>query len=127
MISHIHFQSIPVEDQDRALAFYTDKLCFDVHTDAPYGDNWRWIFLTLPGGQTRLHFAAKTEMEVHGEPALCLVSDDVDAECARLTQAGVAISQGPDDAPWAAGVRWATLRDTEDNIILIESFTAEGA
>lgn len=121
-VSRIHFQSIPVADQDRALAFYCEHLGFQVHTDAPYGDNWRWIFLTLPGAETRLHFAETKDMEVHGKPTLCLVCDDVDAECAKLAAAGVNITNGPDEAPWAPGVRWATIRDTEDNVILLESF-----
>jgi catechol 2,3-dioxygenase-like lactoylglutathione lyase family enzyme len=121
-IQRILFQSIPIADQDRALAFYTEMLGFEVHTDAPYGENWRWIFLTLPGAETRLHFAQHQDIQVNDKPALCLVTDDVDKECARLKEAGVIITNGPDDAPWANGVRWATLRDTEDNIILLESF-----
>ena len=121
-IQRIHFQSIPVRDQDRALRFYTEELGFEVHTDAPYGEGWRWIFLTLPGAQTRLHFAKPADIEVHGKPALCLVTDDVDAECRRLGERGANVTNPPQDAPWAAGVRWATLRVTEDNVILLESF-----
>lgn len=123
MITHINFQSIPVTDQDRALAFYRDKLGFAVHTDAPYSEGWRWIFLTLPDARTRLHFTKPEQLQGDPEvPILCLVSDDVDAEAARLSDAGVTIQSGPDDAPWAPGVRWAMIRDTENNLILLESF-----
>jgi len=120
-IKRIQFQSIPVADQDRALAFYTDHLGFDVHTDAPFSEIWRWIFLTIPRAETRLHFAEMKDMDIHDKPALCLACDDVDAECARLGAAGVNITNQPQDAPWAPGVRWATVRDTEDNVILLES------
>ena len=53
-ISRINFMSIPVADQDRAIAFYTGHLGFEGQTDAPYTDGWRWIFLKLPGADTRL-------------------------------------------------------------------------
>ena len=120
-VSHIHFQSIPVEDQTRAVDFYTSNLGFDVHTDAPYGDDWRWIFLTLPGAQTRLHFASKSEMQINDTPALCLVCDDVDDEAKSLAGNGVDITNGPDDAPWQPGVRWLMIRDSEGNLGLLES------
>lgn len=121
-VNRINFQSIPVADQDRALAFYTENLGFDVHTDVPYGDNWRWIFLTLKGAETRLQFASKTDMQINNKPALCLVCDSVDDEAAKLKNAGVTITDGPDDAPWQPGVRWLMIRDSEDNLVLLESF-----
>lgn len=121
-IKRILFQSIPVDDQDRALDFYTRALNFEVHTDAPYGDDWRWIFLTLPGAETRLHFAARKDMSVNDRPVLCLVCDSVDDEAKRLGALDVTITAGPDEAPWAPGTRWLMIRDSEDNLVLLESF-----
>ncbi len=118
---YINFVSIPVADQDRALAFYRDTLGFAVQVDVPYGPDWRWIFLSLPGGQARLHFAKRSELAVTGVPALTLVCDSVDAEAEGLRAKGVEITGGPDDAPWARGVRWMTLRDSEGNTVLMES------
>jgi len=120
-VTGIHFQSIPVEDQSRALDFYTRHLGFELHTDAPYGEDWRWIFLTLPGAQTRLHFARANDIQINGVPALCLVCDNVDDEAKTLTENGVEISGGPDDAPWQPGVRWLMIRDSEGNQVLLES------
>ena len=93
-LKRISFQSIPVDDQDRALAFYRDVLGFEVHTDAPMEKDWRWIFLTIPGAETRLQFAKRQDITVHDQPQ---------------------------DAPWLPSVRWATIRDSEDNILFIES------
>ena len=36
MIDHLKFMGIPVADQDRALAFYTEKLGFAVKVDATF-------------------------------------------------------------------------------------------
>jgi catechol 2,3-dioxygenase-like lactoylglutathione lyase family enzyme len=120
-VRRINFQSIPVDDQDRALAFYRDRLGFRVQTDAPYAEGWRWIFLSLPGAGTRLHFGRRSDCDVRGVPALALVCDSVDDEAARLAGTGVEIAGGPADAPWAAGVRWMTIKDSEGNLVLLES------
>lgn len=127
MFRRINFQSIPVADQDRALAFYRDVMGLEVRTDAPYGENWRWIFMAIPGAETMIQFARQEQVSVGGVPALCLVSDDVDTEVARLKALDVRIVDGPADAPWHRQVRYALIHDSEDNLILIQSSTAEGA
>ena len=120
-ITRISFQSVPVTDQDRALAFYRDVMGFEVQVDAPYEPDWRWIFLRIPGSGDRIQFAKATEIEVKGRPVLALVSDDVDAEAVRLTSLGATVTDLPQDAPWQPGVRWMLLRDSEGNGIFVES------
>jgi catechol 2,3-dioxygenase-like lactoylglutathione lyase family enzyme len=120
-LTHINFVSIPVADQDRALAFWRDVMGLTVQVDAPYAEGWRWIFLTLPDGKARLQFARMGEVQVTGVPALALACHSVDAEAERLRGLGVTIEGGPADAPWTQGVRWMTLRDSEGNLVLLES------
>ena len=120
MFSQIHFQSINVTDTGRALAFYTEKLGFSVHTNAPYGDD-RWIFLQIQGAQTLLHLNKAQNVERTERPDLVLVAEDVDETCKTLESKGAAIEGGPDDAPWAPGTRWAMIRDSEGNLILIQN------
>lgn len=48
----VRFVSIPVTDQDQSLAFYRDKLDFEVVTDQPFGSGQRWIELRPPGSET---------------------------------------------------------------------------
>ena len=123
-LQRISFQSIPVDDQDRALAFYRDVMDFEVQTDVPYEEGWRWIFLAIPGSQSRIQFARRTEITVDATtPVLALVSDDVDADFALWERRGACIDCAPDVAPWAKGVRWAMLRDSENNLIFVESRT----
>ena len=54
MITQIKFVGVPVSDQDRALAFYTDKLGFEVATDQAMGAGQRWIELRIANASTRL-------------------------------------------------------------------------
>jgi catechol 2,3-dioxygenase-like lactoylglutathione lyase family enzyme len=120
MFSHVHFQSIAVTDVDRARDFYRDKLGFAVERDNPYGET-RWIFMQLPGARTMLHFSIRDRVEPTGEPALVLVTDNVDATCAALVERGVPIRSGPADAPWNPGTRWAMIDDSEGNLVLIQT------
>jgi catechol 2,3-dioxygenase-like lactoylglutathione lyase family enzyme len=120
--TRINFTSVPVQDQDRALGFYTEHLGFEVTLDAPYAEGWRWIFLSVPGAETRLHFARRSELNwQEGMPVLALVTDSVDDDAKRFRSAGVEITAGPDDTPWAAGARYLIIKDSEGNPILLES------
>ncbi len=126
--SRIHFTPIPVEDQQRALEFYCDVLGMEVEMDAPYDDDWRWIFLKIPGAETFLQLARRSELEMSEEvPVLALVCDDTDAEAERLSKAGVKFETRPTDALWAEGARFALFRDSEGNLILMQSNLPEGA
>ena len=121
MFTHINFQSIGVTDQDRALAFYRDKLGLTVHTDVPYEQFGRWIFLQIAGARTMIHFGKRETEEKSDMPDLVLVTEDVDATCETLKSRGVTIHKGPDAAPWNPGTRWAMIHDTENNLILIQT------
>ncbi len=45
---------VPVDDQDAAIAFYTEKLGFELTSDVPFGEGERWVEVTPPGGGTAL-------------------------------------------------------------------------
>ena len=55
MITRLSHVSIYVLDQDSAYDFYVNKLGFKVHTDAPIGEDARWLTLTVPN-QPELEF-----------------------------------------------------------------------
>ncbi|MEO6014923.1 MAG: VOC family protein [Devosia sp.] len=120
MFKRIHFDTVPATDVIRARDFYRDKLGFSVERDNAYGDS-RWVFMRIPGADTLLHFDHQPSVPKTKTPALVLVTDDVDAACATLMARGVAITSGPDDAPWEPGTRWAMLDDSEGNLVLIQT------
>lgn len=116
---HIQFAELPVFDQDRAKAFYVEKLGFSVAADAPMGGDWRWIEVTPPGGTTNLHFIRKREES--DEPVLVLVDPDVAGVIERLRATGVEILSEPAEAPWQPGRLSAQFRDSEGNRMLLGS------
>lgn len=120
MISRIRFAELPVEDQDRAVEFYTEKLGLEVAVEAPYDNEWRWIELAIPGAETRLLLSRKADLpRPRDRPVLVLDVGNVDAEHEKLVERGVSFDQEPRPAPWDPSSRFALFRDSEDNLIMI--------
>jgi predicted enzyme related to lactoylglutathione lyase len=120
MFKRIHFDTVPAVDVERARDFYRDKLGFAVERDNPYGES-RWVFMRIAGSDTLLHFDKQDSVPKTQKPALVLVTDDVDATCETLRSRSVPIKQGPADAPWEPGTRWAMIDDSEGNLVLIQT------
>lgn len=115
-ITHASFVTLPVADQDRALRFYTDVLGFDVVADMsmPAG---RWLQVGPKGAQTVFTLAGPGmgEFEVGSARGIMLVTTDVDADCARLAEAGVRVD-GPAEYPWG---RMASFADPDGNGLML--------
>ncbi len=118
--------SIFVDDQDKALAFYTDVLGFVPKTDIPMGEH-RWLTVVspdVPDGTELLlepdeHPAVgpyKTALVDDGIPAASFGVDDVQAEYERLRGLGVVFTQEPLQME---PVTTAVLDDTCGNLIQI--------
>jgi catechol 2,3-dioxygenase-like lactoylglutathione lyase family enzyme len=116
--------SIFVDDQQRALDFYTGPLGFRVAADVPLGEH-RWITLVSPEqpGGTQLSLEPKDHPAVRpftdaitadGIPFLVLGVDDVRAEHARLAALGVTFTQPPTEL---GPVIVAVLDDTCGNLL----------
>jgi catechol 2,3-dioxygenase-like lactoylglutathione lyase family enzyme len=124
----INLTSVFVDDQAKALAFYTDKLGFVAKTDVPVGE-YRWLTLVSadePDGTELLlepdqHPAAKAytaALAADGIPSASFAVDDVAAVYADLSSRGVTFTQ----KPTAMGpVVTAVLDDTCGNLIQLSS------
>ena len=121
----IKLYSIFVDDQEKAIAFYTDVLGFRLSRDIPAGE-YRWIQLASPeGGDAELSLepnanpAAKTYQQAlfdQGIPITGFEVDDLEAECEKLKRRGVVFTM----EPTAAGeVSLAIFNDTCGNLIQI--------
>lgn len=102
MIRSVKFVSIPVSDQDRALAFYTEKLGFRVMTDQPFDENQRWIELQIPGAETRIAlFTADFHRDRIGSPFNgAFASDNVERTYGELRERGVEFLGEPKREAW---------------------------
>ncbi|MBE8471036.1 VOC family protein [Streptomyces justiciae] len=115
-ITHASFVTLPVSDQDRALRFYIDILGMTVTADRdmPQG---RWLQVAPEGAQTvfTLSGPGMGGFEPGSARGIMLVTTDVDADCARLAEAGVSV-QGPDELPWG---RMAAFTDPDGNGLML--------
>jgi predicted enzyme related to lactoylglutathione lyase len=121
-ILHILVAELPVIDQDRAKAFYTEHLACQLIADQPMGDSgWRWIELAFPFAVTNLHFIRRADDAPGAEPVMVLVDDNVEATIAALKACGVEIITEPQEAPWQPGRTVAEFRDSEGNRMVVAS------
>lgn len=120
----IYVTSVMVDDQAKALDFYTHKLGFKLKNDVPVGEH-RWLTVVSPedpeGTELLLEPGAhpavnpfKAALVEDGIPATSFKVDDIDAEYERLVSLGVTFTQTPMDA---GPVRMVVLDDTCGNLI----------
>lgn len=124
----MYIKSVAVDDQSKALAFYTETLGFEVKHDIPMGE-YRWLTLVSaddPDGvelglEPNAHPATQTyqaALKADGIPFTAFSVDDIEAEVARLQSAGVQFTQDLMDVGTA---KIAVFDDTCGNLIqLIE-------
>ncbi|MFJ9033205.1 VOC family protein [Streptomyces sp. NPDC102274] len=123
----IHLTSVFVDDQAKALRFYTEILGFVKKHDVPVGEKDRWLTVVSPdepGGTELLlepagHPAVKTYRDTlaqDGIPLAQFAVDDVKAEYERLRDLGVRFTQEPLEM---GAVTTAVFDDTCGNLIQI--------
>jgi catechol 2,3-dioxygenase-like lactoylglutathione lyase family enzyme len=118
--------SVLVDDQEKALRFYTDVLGFEKKEDIDMGDG-RW--LTVVSSQDRDGVELLLEPDAHpaakpfkaalvedGIPYASFGVDDLQAEFSRLRNLGVTFTQEPVDL---GPVKTAVFDDTCGNLIQI--------
>ena len=122
----IKLTSVYVDDQDKALRFYTDVLGFTKKTDVSQGP-YRWLTVASteePQG-TELQLAlndnpaAKAYQEAmfkQNQPAIMLFSDDIKADYERIKKKGGEFTMPPTDVT-ASTI--AQLKDGCGNLVQI--------
>lgn len=122
----IHLSSVFVDDQDKALRFYTEVLGFAKKVEVPVGE-YSWLTVVSPqdpeGIQLLLEPAAhpavgpfRSALFGDGIPVTSFAVDDVQAEYERLRGLGVHFTQEP---TVMGPVTTAVLDDTCGNLIQI--------
>ncbi len=114
MITHVKFITVPVQDQERALDFYTEKLGFTVITDQPFDGAQRWIELRVPKAETRVVlFTSDANRDRIGTfMDAVFATDDVPAAYETLKARGVEFDGPPEEQPWGT---YVMMRDSEGN------------
>ena len=127
----LKFTSVFVDDQDKALKFYTEILDFVKKTDISVGE-YRWLTVVSPeepeGTELLLepnnNPAAKTYQKAlyeQGVPLTVFVVDDIKKEYERMKKQGVKFSQEPTKIK---PTTFAVFEDTCGNLIQIVQYNS---
>ncbi len=124
MIERISTVSLFVSDQDRAKAFYTDILGFELRTDAPLypGSEARWIAVAPIGAETELILYLPDENWSHYEgvvgksQSMTFEVSNMDKTYEELKGKGVKFIQEPDVQSWGT---FAIIEDSEGNHLIV--------
>jgi predicted enzyme related to lactoylglutathione lyase len=122
----IKLTSVHVDDQEKALRFYTEVLGFVKKADVSQGP-FRWLTVASPedpdGTELQLALndnpAAKAYQQAmfeQGQPAAMFFTDDVQAEYERMNARGAEFTMPPTDV---TGSKIAKLNDTCGNLIQV--------
>jgi catechol 2,3-dioxygenase-like lactoylglutathione lyase family enzyme len=111
---------VPVNDQDGALEFYTQKLGMEKRVELSFGPVFRWIEVAPAGADTSIALCPPGPGVTAGgkQTGISLQTDDADAFHAELKARGVDVD--PEVGRFGEGVPptfW--LRDHEGNILQV--------
>jgi catechol 2,3-dioxygenase-like lactoylglutathione lyase family enzyme len=129
MLKQLTTVQVWVHDQDEALAFYTEKLGFELRDDVtvPELGNFRWLTVGVPGQDVAIVLMAVPGPPVFDEETrdqikalvakgaatgLFFSTDDIDATYGELTRRGVEFQQEPTQQPYGID---AGFRDPSGN------------
>jgi catechol 2,3-dioxygenase-like lactoylglutathione lyase family enzyme len=104
MMQRLFLTAVLVRDYDEAIAFYVEKLGFEVRLDNPVSDIKRWVVLAPQGGGEGCILLAKPEApeqiarigsQTGGRVFLFLDTDDFERDFRTYTDRGVVFVEPP--------------------------------
>lgn len=111
MAKIVHFE-IPVDDGQRATAFYRDALGWEV---SRFGEEPYWLVRAGSEEEPGANGALIARGQMHRSPVLVAGVEDVDEALGRISECGGEVVQGKLPIP---NIGWsAYVRDPEGNII----------
>jgi predicted enzyme related to lactoylglutathione lyase len=124
MINGVSNVGIEVDDQDRAKAFWIDRLGFELVQDTPYKeDGGRWLEVRTPDKAVVMGLFPRTGARPEpGDPRMANANvwfdcDDLQQTHAELTARGVAFTQAPVEMFFGW---WSVFADTEGNTFALK-------
>jgi catechol 2,3-dioxygenase-like lactoylglutathione lyase family enzyme len=120
MIKGIKLVSVPTADQDRALAFWTEKMGCTVHTDQPFDGTQRWIELRIRSSDTHLVLFTTddSKSQIGKFSAVSFFCDNVEKTYEELAAKGVEFAGPPEKADWGTA---AIFKDPDGNSFVLSS------
>ena len=119
MIQKIATVAIYVEDQEKALEFWRDRMGFEVRAQESMGKGGFWLEVAPKGAGSRLVLYPKSMMTNWQElkPSIVFECADIQATYESLKSKGVEFLDKPTKMSWGSS---AQFRDTDGNEFLLK-------
>jgi lactoylglutathione lyase len=114
MFSSIATVAVYVDDQDRALWFWTKQVGFELRAEHPIGPDARWLEVAPRGAQSAIVLYPKAMMPdwQSRKPSIVFATEDIEATCAQLAANGVVFAKPLVQMQWS---KFASFLDTDGN------------
>jgi catechol 2,3-dioxygenase-like lactoylglutathione lyase family enzyme len=117
LTQHIALFAIVVADYDEAIAFYRDKIGFELREDTDLGGGQRWVVVGPPGAATAVLLArgvgerqtASVGAQAGGRVGFFLYTDDFARDFAAMAARGVTFVRPPKQEPYGIVAVWEDL------------------
>src|SRR5688572_25920910 len=117
MITRLGSVPVFVSDQDRALAFYRDKLGFEVVIDYQYGPEFRWLTVARQKGETEIilfrpvpsivaNRVEEIKKRIGTWTGIVFLTDDIHDTYEMLRKRGVEFEAEPRVQSWGGQETW---------------------
>jgi lactoylglutathione lyase len=123
MITKIATAAVYVEDQQKAIDFWTNQVGFEVRLERQMGPQAKWIEISPKGAESRIVIYPKSMMQDWAErkPSIVFECGNVGEAYAEMRARGVEFQQEPQEMPWGP---FAIFLDTESNWFGLRESTA---
>ena len=121
----LHFVSIYVNDQERSLRFFVDRLGFGLISDAQFASGNRWIEVAPPDGTAILALVKpipglNQEHFVGNSGMVTFLTEDVEAKYQEWSSRGVSFTMPPQTPAW--GGTFCAFQDPDGNTFALAGF-----
>ena len=118
MIKQVATVAVYVEDQEKAKAFWQDKVGFEVRNEQSMGSIGSWLEVAPEGAQSRLVLYPRVAMDDWKErkPSIVFECEDVHGTYEVLKERGVEFPEEPKKMAWGTDV---VFRDPDGNEFLL--------
>jgi lactoylglutathione lyase len=118
MIQKIATVGIYVEDQQKAKAFWTEKVGFEVVAEHPMGPGSFWLEVAPKGAESALVIYPRSMMKNWAElkPSIVFVTSDIEGTYEGMKSRGVEFEGELQKMQWGT---FATFRDEDGNSFLL--------
>jgi catechol 2,3-dioxygenase-like lactoylglutathione lyase family enzyme len=123
-LKHLRLVSVPLSDQDRSMAFYTQTLGLELIAEEDMHSGLRWVEVGLPGAETSISLVTWLEsMQPGSLRGLILLTEDIDRDHDELSRQGVEFLGPIEEQHWG---RFVQFKDPDGNVLVLQQSLEPG-